>query len=93
MPHPQAQLAAIMCQAIRKSQLAIATLLMRRGTDIAQTYHSEDGVSSPLLLLISAAEVRLSVCHVNGSCCNAFRLSVWSVRLWYGFAFSSTKAK
>lgn len=55
-----------MHQAINKSLLSIATLLMRQGVDIAQTHDNEAGISSPLLLLVAAAEVgsrrTLSVC-------------------------------
>ena len=55
-----------MYQAINKSLLSIATLLMRQGVDITQTHDDEAGISSPLLLLVAAAEVRsrhtLSVC-------------------------------
>ena len=87
MGHLQAQLAATMCQAIHKSQLAIATLLMRRGADIAQIYNFKEGVSSPLLLLINAAEVStcwlavfLLVAH------NDFALPVWSGLSCYDLA-------
>ena len=47
-----------MYQAISKSLMTIAALLVKHGEDITTTYNSEASLSSPLLLLISSAKVQ-----------------------------------